>query len=82
MNDQAQFFEYLMNGGDTRSQSIDTRSEGTIENESFLEAFPFEDDPEFLALPELEKEIMKQAYRNNMATGFQPNNRFSGPIPG
>jgi len=28
------------------------------------ESFPFDDDPEFLSLPETEKEIQRQGYRN------------------
>ncbi len=49
---------------------------------SELETFPFEDDPEFLELPEMEKEIQRQAYRNNMAANFKPLRRFSDSLPG
>ena len=47
-------------------------SAGTIDlgNASIVEMFPFENDPDFLELPENEKEIQKQAYRN---TNLQKN---------
>ncbi len=51
--------------GDNSRRSSSVYSSGTIEGDaSIVEAFPFEDDPEFLELPETEKEIQKQAYRN------------------
>jgi len=35
-----------------------------------VESYPFEDDPEFLELPEEEKEIQRQMYRNAQANEF------------
>ncbi len=47
-----------------RSSSVYSTRTISFDDGSTAESFPFEDDPEFLELPEIEKDIMKQNYRN------------------
>ena len=59
--------------GDDSRLSSSVNSSGTIDlgNASIFESYPFENDSYYLELPESDKEIMKQFFRN-----YNPQHRW------